>query len=171
MPSRAILIIGALGFLCLALLALLASQLGTSEVESVPPALQASSPEPVALPEAPRPATPEPGAEGDVQASLHDAYDEPMLAELFSFFDAVHVSYGDDKAQLPTPVRGYFDELVRRLNLEQETYHVTLSAPSLDLADRRAAGLLALFLDAGLEPGILNLTGQTGSDGVTVERS
>lgn len=191
MPSRAILIIGALGFLCLALVGLLVTQFAEPAGAPSAPTLQASAPGilPEVMPEG-EPAAPQSAASQEVplaaaaepqagassfaaeaQVALLDAYDEPMLAELLAFFDAVHLAVAVDGVHLDAPLHAYFGDLVERLNLEQETYRVTLSAPSLELADERAIGLLALFLDAGLEPGLLNLTGNLGSDGVVVERS
>lgn len=167
MPSRAILLIGGLGFVCLILMALLALQLTTTEADPDVPALQAAAPAETTEP----PEHDVPALSVETQVSLQNAHDEPMLAELVSFLDAVHVRVGVRNGPLAPVLRPYFLDLVQRMNAEHEAYRATLFAPSRTLAERRADRLRLLFLDAGLTPDLLTLTGHTGSDGVVVERS
>ncbi len=160
--------IGALGFVCLVLVALLILQFAPDDGLFGPPALQAVETSSVGLEHAPA-AVPSPDRSSDMQTSLQDAYDEPMLAELAAFFDAV--AFEAEGAVLPPALQTYAEDLVLRLNLEQEAYRAEFHAPNPDLADRRAAELQTLFLNAGLDPTFLTLTGRTGSDGIVVERS
>lgn len=157
MPSRAILVIGALGFTCLVLLALLILQLVGTEPDVRD---EGAAPLPATSPAAPLDLSEE------ARASLRDAYDEPLLAEIAALLDAVH----DHDAPLDRSLRPYLAALVERMNVEQEPYRARLLAPTLDTADRRAERLQASFREAGLSPDLLTLTGHTGPDGVVVER-
>lgn len=163
-------LIGGLAFLCLILLALLALQLTAAEAGPAVPTFQAAAP--VDPPEAAElPETAELPFAAQTRVSLQDAYDEPILAELVTFLDAVHVRLGEHGEPLPSGLLPYFLDLVQRMNAEHEAYHATVFAPSPALADRRADRLRLLFSDAGLAPDLLTLIGHKGSDGVVVERS
>ena len=152
-PSRAIVLIGGLGVSFLLLLAVLVLQLGPAAEEAV-----AAPPRPLA--EAPPPALP-----AAVPASLRDAFDEPTPAELAALLDAVR------EAPISSALQPYLTDLVGRMNVEQEPYRARLLAPDPSTAEERAARLHRLFLDAGLAPDLLTLTGHPGPDGIVVERS
>lgn len=158
LPSRAILLIGALGLACLLLLAALALQL--AEAPDTEPATGSAVALPAASPGAP-------SLPDEIPASLLDAYDEPLLAELATLLEAVHGT----EAPLDPALHAYLADLVQRMNVEQEPYRARFLAPAAAIAQRRAERVQALFRNAGLPPNLLILSGHTGPDGVAVERS
>src|SRR5690606_26495622 len=164
--SRAILLLGGLGVLCVLLAAGLLTQLIEADTaapaDDAAPLPAASSPAPaapIADPAAP------PVLSAETRTSLLDAYDEPLLAEIAAALDAAHTV----GAALHPTLTPFLADLVQRMHTAQEPYRARVFAPAQ--ADHRAEQLRTLFRNAGLNPDLLIISGHTGPDGVAVERA
>lgn len=102
--------------------------------------------------------------------SLQNAYDEPIMNELAAFFDAIHEGLERPGAAIDPELSIYVDQLVTRMNAEGQPYVVRLNHPNLEVVRRRAVRGHALLVEAGLRPWLLEVFGERGGTGVSVER-
>jgi hypothetical protein len=134
---------------------------------AAPPAPQPESrPKPAAQP-LPFPSEP---ASPLAHPSLRNAYDEPVMHELAALFDAIHVGLERPGATIDASLSEYVNQLVTRMNAEGQPYVVRLNHPNLEVVRRRAVRGHALLVEAGLRPWLLEVFGERGGAGVSVER-
>jgi hypothetical protein len=189
-PSHAVLVLGGLGFAWLVLAGLLVLEIdrGAGAPLSIPPpAAEVLSPHlpaggvpsaavslPSPEPEAPAPdEAPAPTLDGEAHPplppSLRSAFDEPILLELTALLETVHADQVAAGAHLDPALAAYVGALTRRMNTHGETFVASVSAPDAQVARRRAADLHAFLVEAGLRPWLLEVFGERGADGVSVE--
>ncbi|HLT47048.1 MAG TPA: hypothetical protein VK002_07455 [Rubricoccaceae bacterium] len=176
LSSRAVLLVGALALVCLALFAALLFE----AAEPGQPALALDGPAPataagggVARPATDRPAAsaapdvvfaddPEPIPSG-VLTALEQAAEEPLEVELARLLDALQHGFGERSVQVEPTLRPYAFRLAGRLNVRSVSFLVRVSAPDPALAEARAATLRNLFEAAGVAPGRLTIVPRRGA--------
>lgn len=172
LPSYAILIIGLLTLLCLALAAALlvavdaqapADDLGTTLAVSAS-ADDAGEPEPEPAPSY--------GAEAGVVPTslitrLEAASDGPLAAELDLLLDAVQIGFGERSVQLDPTLRTYAYRTSSRFVWEPDTFTITVQAPEADLAEARAATLSRLF-ETAIDEGQLAIEPAVGQHSISL---
>ena len=149
LPSYAVVVVGGLTLLSLALAVALAMAARTAAPAAAAP--------PVAAPAAASaaPSVPEPsfGAEPapipvDLLTRLEEASEEPLGVELNRLLDAVQHGFGSESAQLEPTLRSYVYRMSSRFEWNPDTFKVAVTAPDADLAEARGALLGHLFENA-----------------------
>ena len=153
LPSWAVVLIGGLALLCLALVASLALAAGRQAgPETAPPAAAAPDDGPVAdagpdaIPVS-FPADPSP-IPVDLITRLEAASEEPLDVELSRLLDAIQHGFGTQSVQLDPTLRSYVYRMASRFEWNPDTFRVAVTAPDPDLATARGALLEHLFEDA-----------------------
>ncbi len=176
MPSRAVLAIGALSLACVTLLAALVLTAAAPGVPTDGAASTMPSPD-EATPDAPpaaavadaaslADAAPTSGVDAqpippEMLASLEAASDAPLPTELQLFLRAAAHGFGDQSAQLEPTLRSYAYRLSSRFEWNPDTYAIAVSAPTLALAQERAA-LLGQLFSAAVASGRLTIQPSAG---------
>lgn len=186
LPSRAILAIGTLSLTCVTLLAalVLTAAAGTPAASGAPPdavpAGTVPADAPPALPAAgdgpasdvPADAafasvpTAESGVDAqpvppDLLASLEAAADAPLPTELALFLRAAQHGFGDRSARLDPSLQSHAYRLASRFEWNPDSYTIAVAAPTLALAQERAARLSQLF-SAAVASGRLTIRPSAG---------
>jgi hypothetical protein len=153
----------------------------TGGIPSTPVSLPSPEPEAIALGETRTPdralaldqalaSTPDEEERPPLSPSLRSALDEPILLELTALLETVHADQDGPEALLDPTLTAYVGALTRRMNTHGETFVASVSARDPQAARRRAAHLHGLLVEAGLRPWLLEVFGERGADGVSVER-
>ena len=171
LPSGAVLALGALGLLCLTLLAtLVMAASGASLPASLSaPAEEATAPTPGAE-VATAPVAPEAGGASVPAgrlAALDAAANLPLPGELAAFLRAAEESFGDASAQLDPALRPYAYRLASRFEWNPDTFRVQVAAPDAALAQSRVEVLTQVFSDA-VASGRLVLVPTTGPSALSL---
>jgi len=102
--------------------------------------------------------------------SLRDATDEPITHEVAALFNAIHVGLERPGATIDPSLANYVNALVARMNTHGEPLVVRMRDQNLEIARRRAVRAHALLVEAGMRPWLLEVFGERGAGGVSVER-
>lgn len=151
LPSYAVVLIGGLSLLCLALAAALTVAVqDATPVAAAPPVEQAEP-----APDAPAAAaldasfTAEPSPiPVDLLTRLEEASEEPLDIELSRLLDAIQHGFGRRSVQLEPTLRSYVYRMSSRFEWNPDSFRVAVTAPDGDLAAARGATLERLFDDA-----------------------
>ena len=169
LPSYAILIIGFLTLLCLALAAALVVAVSEQPApDDLGTVVEVSAPaEPVD--EAPAPSF---GAEAgvvptDLITRLEAASDGPIQTEMKLLLDAIQIGFGEQSVQLDPSLRTYAYRTSSRFIWEPDTFTVTVQAPTQDLAEARAATLSRLF-ETAIDAGRLSIAPAVGQHSLSL---
>jgi len=173
--SRAVLIVGGLGFAWLALAGLLVLEWeATRGAPAAPPtpsahavAVQAATVQaiqPAALAAFP------PAHDGPALSPAFDsAFDEPLVEEVAALLGHLYPGLGEPGARIEPVLEGYTRTLAARMNAHGGTFVATFSAPDVRVARRRAARAHALLVEAGVRPWLLEAVGEAGPEALAVE--
>lgn len=169
LPSYAILLIGGLSVLCLALAgALLLAHSAESApappdltvpvetVDSAPPAAPAAAfdAEPAPIPTA-------------LLTRLEAASDGSLEEEFTILLEAIQISFGSSSVQLEPTLRSYAYRMASRFVWNPDTFQVDVQAPDEALAAARAATLVRLF-EAAVDDGRLAVRPGVGPHSLTL---
>jgi hypothetical protein len=177
MSSRAILMVGSLALLCLALAAALAFQ-AIREPEPAPPALDASA---AASGVATSPATrtrsrlPNTLLESlpvsdTTLTSIERAAVGPLEVELVRLGRALQDAFGRSSSEVAPVLRPYVAHAAERMRSHPARFRLVVTAPDAELAAARADAILHAFEGAGLPADMLTMTAGAGAPDVTFDR-
>lgn len=170
LPSHAILVIGGLTLVCIALAGVLLMTLGGEPAEA--PADLAVPVETVA--DAPAPAAPAASFDAEPAAiptalltRLEAASDGPLEQELALLLEAIQTGFGTSSVQLEPTLRAYAYRMASRFVWNPDTFQVDVRAPDEALASARAATLVRLF-EAAVDDGRLDVRPGVGPHSLTL---
>lgn len=160
LPSYAVILIGGLALVCLALSVALVAALSSDA-----PDLAQAAPEPpagpVIEPLSPSPDDTDPGAVSPADfpadpapipigliTQLEAASEEPLEVELSRLLEAIQHGFGTRSARLEPTLRSYVYRMSARFEWNPNTFRVAVTAPDVRLAEARKALLDQLFPDA-----------------------
>ncbi len=177
MSSRAVLMVGTLALLCLALAAALAFQ-AIGEPDETPPALEEASTEALAgapVQRARETRRPNPLLESlpvsdTTLTSIERAAMGPLELELERLGRALQGAFGRSSSEVAPVLRPYIAHAAERMRTHPARFRLVVNAPRADLAASRADAILVAFEGAGLPADMLTLTAGAGAPGVTFDR-
>jgi hypothetical protein len=171
LSSRAILAIGSLALVCLALAAALAFQalgdeppaMDASVGEAVTPAVETSSVPPRAI----REALP---VSDTTLTGIERAAMGPLEGELDRLAQALDGAFGRSSAEVAPVLQPYVAHAAERMRAHPARFILVVTAPDPELAAVRAEGILRAFQGAGLPADMLRMTAGAGPPSVRFER-
>ncbi len=174
-PSYAILVIGGLVLMCLALTAALATSLSAPAERPEPVLTVGRADRPAPPPEPPAVATAVPASfpaepvpiPVELLTQLEAASEQPLDVELTRLLDAIQYGFGTRSARLEPTLRSYVYRMSSRFEWNPGSFRVAVSAPTADLAEARSALLADLFPDA-VAAGRLRLATTVGPHTLTL---